>query len=80
MPQHPIDKGWGSGPVGTNRKRLGNKAGAGGAKPMPPIAYNDGLCDGPALCVRAEALVVGAGVGGYKGGWLEETEGACRLD
>ena len=35
--QHPIGKGWGSEPVGTNRKRLGNRAGPLGQTRSMPV-------------------------------------------
>ena len=83
MFQHPIGKGWGSEPVGTNRKRLGNRAGPPGqtrSMPVPPspVFYNDGLCP-PPLRVRKKTLE-GSVDARFSANlsWIEEMEGACR--
>ena len=60
MFQHPFGKGWGHELPGTNRKRLGDRAGPLGqtrSMPVPPspVAYNDGLCP-PPLRVRKKRL------------------------
>ena len=65
MFQHSIGKGWGSEPVGTNRKRLGDRAGPLGqtrSMPVPPspVAYNDErCCDQTTLRVRYKTLPAG---------------------
>ena len=83
MFQHPTGKGWGHEPVGTNRKRLGNRAGPLGqtrSMPVPPspVAYNDGLCP-PSLRVRQKTLAGSVEVESYRGSWLEKMEAACDV-
>ena len=70
--QHPIGKGYGSEPVGTNRKRLGDRAGPLGQTrsniPLSPVAYNP-------LRVRHKTLPADIKAGACD--WLERVEPKC---
>ena len=78
MFQHPFGKGWGSEPVGTQRKRLrmGNRSGPLGQTrsniPLSPVAYNP-------LRVRHKTLT-GSATAIYASApqtWIERMEAAC---
>ena len=71
MFQHPIGKGFSPEPVGTNRKRLGNRAG-------PPSSETDIT---PPLRVRKKTLE-GSVDARFSANlsWIEKMEAACRVD
>ena len=86
MFQHPTGKGWGHEPVGTNRKRLGDRAGPLGQTrlmPVPPspVAYIDGLDDRPPLRVRKKTLTGSMHLDGAYAysSWIEKCESHLSL-